>query len=179
VDAAQALLSSLPTSCDRWEPDLTQVRPNTAGARVNMLGLWSERPRRLGLPAEQPVPPGPLTATELFDEVPRPLLEIVAQNADRDPLVMTMANRLLHPPIDSGIELIDAIRGADPSTLRGHCLDAECVRLLGAGDHPGFLARRAELVREAVSRHVDDHAEWGARDRRSVTELLSGADHVA
>jgi len=181
VDAVQALLSSLPPVTERWWPDLTQVRVNTAAAKVIMLGMWSEEPQRLGAAiAEHPVPSWPLTATELFDDAPRPLLEIVPAKASQHSLVATMANRLLHPPIADGeTGLVGALRAADESVLRSHCLDAECVRLLVAGDEIGFLHRREGLLLSAVVQQVDNHAEWGARDRRSVSDLLSGADHVA
>lgn len=180
VEAEQALILSLPAITDRWVPDLTQVQVNTAAAKLNMLGMWLESPYRLGATTVgQPIPPWPLTATELFDEAPPPLLEIVPVKVSRDPLVETMANRLLHPPVGDAVDLVNAVRNANEPTLRGHCLDGECVRLLVAGDLPRFLARRAELVTEAIRRQVDDHAEWGARDGRSLADILHGTDHVA
>jgi Protein of unknown function DUF262 len=179
VDAVQALLSALPGVTERWVPDLTQVRVDRAAAKLNMLGMLLELPHRLGTTTEQPVPSWPLTATELFDEAPRPLLEIVPVQASRDPLVASMANRLLHPPLGEMAGMIDAMRNANESMLRSHCLDKECVRLLVAGDHSRFFARRAALVSEAIRRQVDDHAEWGARDGRSIADIIRGTDHVA
>jgi hypothetical protein len=179
VDAVQALLSALPAVTDRWVPDLIQVRVNTAAAKLNMLGMLLELPHRLGATTEQPVPSWPLTATELFDEAPRPLLEIVPAKASPDPLAASMANRLLHPPLGERVDIIDAVRNADESVLRSHCLDDECLRLLVASDHSRFLARRATLVSEVIRRQVDNHAEWGARDGRSIADIIRGTDHVA
>jgi Protein of unknown function DUF262 len=179
VDAVQALLSALPAVTDRWVPDLTQVRVDTAATKLNMLGMLLELPHRLGAATEQPVPSWPLTATELFDEALSPLLEIIPAKVSRDPLVASMANRLLHPPLGETVDLIDAVRNADESVLRSHCLDDECLRLLVAADHSIFLARRAALVSEAIRRQVDDHAEWGARDGRSIADIIRGTDDVA
>jgi hypothetical protein len=179
VDAVQALLSALPTVTHRWVPDLTQVQMDTAAAKLNMLGMLLGLPHRLGVTAEQPVPSWPLTATELFDEAPGPLLEIIPAKASQDPLVASMANRLLHPPLGERVDMIDAVRIADESVLCSHCLDDECLGLLTAGDYSRFLARRAGLVSEAIRRQVDDHAEWGARDGRSIADIIRGTDHVA
>jgi len=51
--------------------------------------------------------------------------------------------------------------------------------LLVADDRSGFLARRATLVSQAIYRQADDYAEWGARDGRSIADIILGADHVA
>lgn len=177
VDAAQALLRSLPRVDQRWVPNLSQVRNNTAGAKVNMLALWAEGPMRLGAPAtEQPLPTWQLTATELFEDTERPLLEILPPRPVRDSRAPTMANRLLHPPIADPIEVLHK---ADRQVLQSHCMDGETVRLLAVGDYAGFLEHRTALMNEVISRQVDAHAEWGASDRRPLADLLGGADRGA
>lgn len=75
--------------------------------------------------------------------------------------------------------ICSTVRDTNESVLCSHCLDDDCARLLVADDRSGFLARRATLVSQAIYRQADDYAEWGARDGRSIADIILGADHVA
>ena len=170
IDAALVLLGALPPSTGRWTPDLTQVQPNRALARLNMLGLIDLAPRELS-PAdtELPVPNPALSPGELFDTVSRPLVRIVPRSVT-NPLAETMANRILHPPLRVSGAL--PLLVADADTRTSHGVDEAAAELLAAHRWDEFLDRRARLLEDVIADVVDRHAEWGARDRFSAAELL-------
>ena len=171
-EAALVLLTALPMPIvfESWRPDLAQIQPSRALARVNLLGLADLGPQEL-VPAtmDLPVPNPALAPGELLDTVVNPLVRVGPTHVD-DPLASTLANRLLHPPIRGGAAA--ALVAADRSARDSHGVDDAAVELLLGRRWSEFLAHRAELLRQAISDVVDRHAEWGARDRFSAADLL-------
>jgi hypothetical protein len=53
-----------------------------------------------------------------------------------------------------------------------HLIDDQAYALLATLQLDWFLARRESAVHTAVKRHIDRMAEWGARDGRSVADVI-------
>jgi hypothetical protein len=54
-------------------------------------------------------------------------------------------------------------------------VDTQAQLLLRAGDLGGFLQRRGGLIEMLVRSHVDQMAEWGARDGQAISDMIRAA----
>jgi hypothetical protein len=160
MDAAQALLRQVPSFPD-VDAELDKVNFNHAMTKINVLGLLSAEPRdpRTG----QPVDIGRLV------EAGSPLRSIV--NDGPNPLAQSLANRIV-TDVGSGRTLQRALGTAGPELAATHLIDDQAYVLLVTLQLDRFLARRESAVRIAVKRHIDRMAEWGARDGRSVADVI-------
>lgn len=161
--AAQTLLRSVPVRPD-FRADLEKVHLNHAATKINLLGLASRRPRDLGSGE-------PLDIASLFD-TSKPLRTVV--KSDSEPLASTFANLVIVGAVP-GRSLRAALGATQPETAESHLVDADGQRLLSRGDFTRFLQRRQRSVAEAVESHVAAMAEWGARDGRTIAELIRSA----
>lgn len=161
--AARDLLSLAPRQ-PSFVPDLTRVHMNHAAAKINVLGLLSAGPRDLSTGE-----PFDLTTSYEGGNITR---EIVAR---RDvPLAQSFANRVILPTSPARPVRV-ALVEASPDVAATHLVDREAQQLLAAEDFEGFLQRRAALVKAAIGRHIDAMAEWGARDGRSIADMIRSA----
>jgi hypothetical protein len=161
-DAAQALLNMVPSRMT-FVPQIERVHLNHAAAKINLLGLLSVGPRDLTTGA-------PLDASSLLSEG-RPDREIIT-----DPVAATktFANRVvvgdkLSRPVRS------ALSEASEEVALSHLVDRRAQALLAADDLAEFLELRAQAVAATIRDHVNVKAEWGARDGRSVVDMIRSA----
>lgn len=161
--AVQALLRDLPTRFTYF-PDIARVHLNHSAAKINVLGLLSVGPRDLTTGTS-------LDPRTLFEDA-RPIREIVGDRSVQ--LAQTFANRVvaggrLTRPVQA------ALAEAPEEVAASHLVNHEAQRSLLSGEVADFLARRATLVGVAVREHVDSMAEWGARDGRSIADMVRSA----
>lgn len=166
VASADRLLRLLPPGNKAdWQPDLEQVRLNTAQGKVNALGLYALRPRRLvGDEVSKPLGPH-----ELFDspEFLRPIFPGTSVTAGG------LANLILHPksfPVGFRKAVISG--GVAPSDLASHAIDAEGLMLLIDGNELAFLRHRSAQLRRIIGQHVQDRALFGFRDGPDMAALF-------
>jgi hypothetical protein len=172
VASAQRLLDLLPAPSP-WRPDLSQTRLNRAQAKVNVLGMLAQNPRRLSKDADHVGEP--LNAAGLL-EAGSPLLPILD---DRSPLGRGMANRLIQAPGEvDDLEQLLLERQLDDRVLASHCLDDTSLALLASGLPEAFLEQRAAAVEKAIYDHVQNHALFGFRDGPDVTALFDEDDEI-
>ncbi|MEU8227001.1 DUF262 domain-containing protein [Kribbella sp. NPDC048915] len=167
MSSAERLLKLLPPAQhEGWQPDLGEVRLNTAQGKLNVLGLFSRRPRWLvGEQAGQA-----LTAHELFDSADflQPVITSRSTSAPR-----SMANRVLHPKgLDGGLQQALRTGKVTPSLLESHVIDKAAVIQLLEADLQGFLARRTQALRQVIGDHVQAHALFGFRDGPQLSSLF-------
>jgi hypothetical protein len=86
-------------------------------------------------------------------------------------LTGTVANRAVLPD-GSAIARREGLATASEHVAMSHVVDPEAQLLLAAGRYDDFLARRAEQVAIVISDLVNRMAEWGARDGRSMSDLI-------
>lgn len=159
IEAAVGLLQFV-KSASGFTPDIEKVNLNHTMTKISVLGLMSAEPidPRTG----NVVDIGRLLET---GSVLRPVFE-----AD-SPLGSTLANRVILPAGTSHT-VRKLLINAPPTIAASHLIDAEAQRLLHTGEASRFLARRANACISAISRYVDLMAEWGARDGRSMADIL-------
>jgi hypothetical protein len=160
IDAARALLS-LTVAKSEFSVDLGKVHLNHAMARINFLGLL----------AAGPLDPGtgqPVDIHALLSEG-SPLQMIVKEWANS--LGTSIANRSICAP-SSTRDLRDAFATAAPYIADSHLIDEHSQLLLAEGHRDRFLVARSVSVTTAIQSHVSQMAEWGARDGRSVADVI-------
>jgi hypothetical protein len=163
VQAGQNLLAQVRAFPD-FETELDKVHFNHAMTKINTLGLLSALPR-------DPDAGTPVDVARLL-EVGSPLRTIV--NGSGLPYANTMANRAI-VEAGSGRPLSRALADAAPDVAASHLIDPPAQVLLSTGQAEAFLTRRGRLVAETVRLHVDRMAEWGARDRRTMADIIRSA----
>ena len=129
--------------------------------KINVLGLLSAEPR-------DPRTGQPVDVVRLL-EGGSPLRSIVDDEHVR--LSHSLANRAV-TDIRSGRTLQHALAAAAPEVATSHLVDAEARVLLATAQLEKFLVRRELIVGAVVKRHIDRMAEWGARDGRSVADVI-------
>ncbi len=94
------------------------------------------------------------------------------------PLGAGMANRIVYPA-DRAADLNLALLNTDmdEEILASHCIDPEALGLLRHGRSAAFLERRAAIVMEVITDHVQSRALFGFRDGPDVTRLFDEDDH--
>jgi hypothetical protein len=184
VASADRLLALLPAGGERWAPDLSQTRLNSAQAKLNVLALVDQRPAVL-VPADDGQAGTSVDVADLLQQGDNPLAKIVSEPMLGLPGVRlaakdfnSLANRLVHPPREHD-RLFTGIPGSPPELLESQCLDERCVRLLVQGDVQGFIQHRREILTTVIARNVQRHALFGFRDGpdlRSLFEEEAGPD---
>ena len=159
-DAARLLLQSVATQ-SAFHPDLSKVHLNHAAAKINLLGLISAGPRDLTTGA-------PLDPAAVF-ETASPVREIISDRAV--PGAQTFANRVVAAPAGNR-SLRTLLLAATPDVAESHLVDAAGHQLLVNGLSDRFLAERSERLHRTIAAHVDTMAEWGARDGRSLADMM-------
>lgn len=162
--AARALLRNIPRAI-RFVPDLEKVHLNHAATKINLLGLLARGPRDL-------ISGQPLDLATVFEHG-NPVRGIVTDRAM--PLAKSFANRAVVGPLGMGRSVRSALANAPGEIAYSHLVDDQAQSLLASGDVAGFLDRRAPQVIEAIATHVSTMAEWGARDGRTVAEMMRSA----
>jgi hypothetical protein len=163
VEAAQGLLRQVQPFPD-FAPELDKIHFNHAMTKINTLGLLSADPR-------DPVDGAPIDITRLLD-LGSPLRSIVTD--DGVPNAATIANRVV-AAAGSPPSLAQTLAWAEPEIAASHLIDPATQLLLATGQLAEFLAKRARACTVAIRMHVDQMAEWGARDGRSTTDILRSA----
>ncbi|MET7399834.1 DUF262 domain-containing protein [Dactylosporangium sp. NPDC005572] len=160
VAAASALLERVPADT-RFTAELDKVHFNQAMAKINVLCLWSAEPR-------EPATGTPVDIARLLDEGSplRPIFE-----GTEPALAGTIANRVIAAQ-GPAATLRKELAAASPEVAESHLLDRTAQTLLAGPSPAAFLERRAAALTAAFERHVDRMAEWGARDGRSIADLL-------
>ncbi len=167
LGSADRLLRLLPAkSPTAWQPDLDQVRLNTAQGKLNVLGLFALRPQWLvGDQASQALGPN-----ELF-ESPDFLCPIFPGTSS--PGARGLANRILHPKVfKAGMRRALTTGELTASDLESHGIDTEGVILLIEGDETAFWAHRSVQLRRAIGEHVQNRALFGFRDGPDLAALF-------
>lgn len=160
IDAARALLS-LSATASSFSVDLTKMHLNHAMARINVLGLLSAGPL-------DPRTCHPVDIHSLLSGG-NPLRVIISDAAM--PGVSSIANRLICAPLPPQ-DLRQALVTAPREVADSHLIDEFSQLLLAEGHDESFLAGRAVTVKAAIQSYVDQMAEWGARDGRSVADII-------
>lgn len=163
--SAQRLLKLLPPPRN-WQPDLDQIRLNTAQGKLNMLGLFSLRPSMLA--GEQAA--RALTPQDLFDssDFLQPIFSRPTSAGAHG-----LANRIMHPKIfPGGLQKAVLAGKVAGSLLTSHGIDAKGVVLLLEGDEAAFLERRSALLRRVIGEHVQNRALFGFRDGPELAALF-------
>jgi hypothetical protein len=194
------LLALLPRGDRAWEPDLTQLRLNSAQGRLNLLALLGQHPKVLA-DAEDSAVGDMVDVGSLLEEGVNPLAEIFPSMVEVEvpgtprkieraggptristirqvhprslPGGQSLAARLIHPPRARG-QLAAAIARGDlaEQILRSQCLDAGSVEALAADDIEGFLARRTEIMCDVIRQNVQRRALFGFRDEPDLSSLF-------
>jgi hypothetical protein len=160
LESARNLLRQVP-SFPEIGADLNKVHFNHAMTKINVLGLLSAQPR-------DPRTKQPVDVVRLLQRG-SPLRSIV--NDEQLRLSQTLANRAV-TDMGSGRVLRRALVEAGPEVAASHLIDDTAFILLVSLQFEEFLVRRELAVRAAVKRHIDRMAEWGARDGRSVADVI-------
>jgi hypothetical protein len=160
VEAASALLKQLPSHTG-FVAELDKVHFNHAMAKINTLCLWSAGPR-------DPASGIPIDITRLLDDG-SPLRQVFGGAGAA--LAGTLANRVIVAPVPAAT-LRQQLAASSPEVASSHVVDEESQHLLRDQAAEAFLDRRAAALATVIERHVDRMAEWGARDGRSVADLL-------
>lgn len=160
MKSALGLLSLVPTKLN-FEIDLSKIHLNHAMSRINVLGLISAGP---------------------IDPQTRQLIDVRVLLAEGNPLrtIVTdktnsrsnsMASRVICSPAAPQV-LRDALAIAPRVIAASHLIDEFSQYLLASGDDNAFLIGRSATIDAAIRSHVDRMAEWGARDGRSISDIM-------
>lgn len=163
VDAASELLRQVPAFPD-FTAELDKIHFNHAMTKLNVLGLLSAEPR-------DPANGDPVEIVQLLDDG-SPLRSITTRK-DLD-LAATIADRTIIRSVPGG-NLAQLLAAAPAAIAASHLIDEEGQQLLADGRHELFLHQRAITCVRTITDHVNQMAEWGARDGRSMVDVLRSA----
>jgi hypothetical protein len=156
VAAASSLLARL-SSHPEVGADLSRVHFSHAMTKINVLGMLAAGP--LDLQTGQPV-----DVVRLI-EGGSPLRPIVTGSAGASG---TLANRIVSAPLPTHIAE-QLLRVVPAAVAASHLVDQE---LLKAGQLEELFTRRAAALADLIKDHIDQMAEWGARDGRALADML-------
>jgi hypothetical protein len=165
IASADRLLRLLPTGGDRWIPDLTQTKLNSAQGKLNVLALYDLEPRVFDTGA-------PVDLVGILEAGTNPLVPIWPPEMPLiDPanrwLLSSLANRVIQP---RGIQ--PAALYGDPAVLASHCVDEVWTDQVSAEGPDGFLRHRADRLRVKIAEIVQRHALFGFPDGPDVRALF-------
>jgi hypothetical protein len=91
-------------------------------------------------------------------------------------LAATIANRIVHPPIDQ--RSLRALRSGDVPlcTLRSHGISEEAWESFVSGDEASFLRARSENLSEHIASYLEARAAWSQTDRPPLKSLAIADD---
>jgi len=159
-EAAHELLGMVSPFPD-FVPDLSNVNLKHAMAKINVLGLLSAEPRDLQS--------GQRIEIRSLLENGSPLRMVIT---DQPELRMgTMANRIICSA-KPGRSLQQALISATFDVAASHLIGSDAYESLLNGDYQQFLTQRSKLVSAVIGAHVERMAEWGARDGRSISDII-------
>lgn len=163
IRVAMRLLELTRTAGDP-QTEIDKVQFNHATTKINVLCMLAAEPREL--PAGSPLDIGRL----LDSDSRSPLVPIVddskvAGNAK-------LANRLIARHSQKTRQLLEI---ATTDVQESHLIDAATHSALRNGDIDEFISRRTKALEALIERHIDQMAEWGARDNQSVRDLMRRA----
>lgn len=161
LTAAVDLLRQVPQSPD-FTAELDKVHFNHAMTKLNTLGLLSAEPRDL-------VSNEIIDVTRLLDQG-SPLRPLLPEHGVR---AASIANRFVLPSGERSSP--QALVSASPAVLASHLVTEDARVLLERREWDDFLERRAAACVATITGHVSRMAEWGARDGRSVVDILRSA----
>lgn len=182
-ECVQRLLSMV-----SWSPpwkdrpfDLGPVRFGTAESRLHLAALAALSPRSLD--DGSPLDVGSLLGEHRGAAVPM----ILAKNMDGDHSLSgdeswlrgTLANRVIHPPLRDGSDLLSKLARAGDAVVRSHGFDAAAAGALRGGDHAAMLSLRAAFLQVHVQTYLDRHARWIESRRRSLAAVLREPEREA
>jgi hypothetical protein len=159
IEAALSLLS-LTSATPGFEIDLQKVHLNHAMSKINILGLLSANP-------QDPRNGQPVDIHALLSEG-TPLRVLLDRAGPRG---NSLANRIICPPATPRA-LRDALATATHAVAKSHLIDELSQHLLATGDDEAFLLGRSVTITATIRSHIDQMAEWGARDGRSIADIL-------
>jgi hypothetical protein len=160
LEAARELLDMVPPFLE-FVPDLGNVNLKHAMTKVNVLGFLSAEPRDLQT--------GQLIEIRTLLEDGSPLRSIIIDHAEI--LTGTIANRILYS-MKSATWIQRALISAPPDIAASHLIASDGLVSLLNGDYRQFLVRRSEIVSGAIGMHVERMSERGARDGRSIADII-------
>lgn len=113
-----------------------------------------------------------IDVARLFREQDDPFV-LLAPKA-KGPLAQSLANRLLHPPIDPG-DLLPCLAEIPEGAWETHAINASILDALARGHDDEAIERREKLLAQRLGAVLDARAEWKQNDRPSLDALLDGA----
>ncbi|WFE49636.1 DUF262 domain-containing protein [Micromonospora sp. WMMD1155] len=168
VDAPDALTAASNVlrqvqSFPDFSAELDKVHFNHAMTKLNTLGLLSAEPRDLNS--------GEIIDISRLLEQGSPLRPLLPDGSGS--ALGTIANRFVLPPGERVTRA--ALVGASTAVAASHLITEDARRLALRDDWAGFLDLRAQECSRTITGHVNRMAEWGARDGRSLTDILRTA----
>jgi hypothetical protein len=163
VVAAQRLLDTV-DGRGGFSADLDRVHFSHAMTKINVLGMLAAEPRDPGT--------GRVLDIRALVEGGTPLVPLFAEEIVPDSY--RLANRIIAAGKAPG-GVRGALAAASAEVAMSQAMDEEARSLLRSGDSERFLRHRAALLQRLITTHVDDMAEWGARDGRSVKDMIRAA----
>jgi Protein of unknown function DUF262 len=155
--AAAASLLDRTRSHPEVGADLFRVHFSHAMTKINVLGMLAAEP--LDLRNGQPV-----DLIKLLEDG-SPLRPIFTSSMTSSG---ALADRIIHPPLPGRIAA-QLLEVAPADVAASHLVDQELLR---TGTREEFLERRAADLTELIKGHIDQMAEWGARDGRALADLI-------
>ncbi|SHN44162.1 GmrSD restriction endonuclease domain-containing protein [Cryptosporangium aurantiacum] len=161
--SAERLLQTVPHKRPSRPIPLSSISIGLTVGKLILLGFLAQEPRDLRTGAI-------LEPTQLLDAGPKnPWRQVVTQSSS--PLSKSAANRIVHGAL-GGTNVAAALTKVDQGIADSHLLDEAAVELLHQGRTDEFFEHRQLLVEAAINNHIDRMAEWGARDGRTIRDLM-------
>ncbi len=160
IAAAHTLLR-LTAAVSSFEVDLTKTHLNHAMSKLNILGLFSAGP----LDPDT----GQSVDIRILLSDGNPLRQIVGERSGH--YARSMANRAILAGSRSR-SIKNSLAMAPSEITESHLISELSQSLLARGSDEDFLQARAATVSAHIQAHVDQMAEWGARDGRSISDII-------
>ncbi|HKI04105.1 MAG TPA: DUF262 domain-containing protein [Thermoanaerobaculia bacterium] len=171
--SVQRLLALVPPvpPASRNDLELSLYRPATAATKIELAALAALGPQRL-VRADPLEPELTVDVNELFGFVKASKLPHWAPGITGTLAARTIADRLLHPPVESDNEgWATILASASDDALDSHGFDGDARRAMRARDWKAAFEARALRVQHIVSEFVAQRARWGENDRPSLEYL--------
>jgi Protein of unknown function DUF262 len=160
VASASAILALVPPFPD-FSPELDKIHFSHAMTKINVLGLFSANPL-------DPETGSPVNIAQLLEHG-SPLIPIVYN--DSGTLAGTIANRAITLAAQ-GRSLRTRLTSTTGDVAMSHLITPKAQQALARGAVDEFLAERAQLTAATIRGHVNEMAEWGARNGESISGML-------
>jgi hypothetical protein len=151
------------------EPGLGRFNFRTARSKLETLALLALGPRDLSTGR-------PVAVTTLFDEDRREIPPILIGIRAKTPTALTVANRIVHAPIQPRA-LRDILNGAvGEDVLRSHGISRVAWKNLRDGDVTDFLIARGNKLETHIQSFLEARAAWPQTDRPAISSLVIADD---